>query len=200
MIGLGFDILSQPYDIGMDKMDLNDILAIVKNAKRSYRDAAAEAVIDMPELLTELIEKTFDIEDPLHVKAAWVLELVCIYDCALLDHDINTFIMGMSRLKNESALRPVSKICSIWCTYYFSNMPDLDQLERKEINEIISCNFDWLIEDHKVATQVFAMDTLKLWGQQEKWINEELRSVLEKNTDSGTSGYRAHARKLLKNL
>ncbi len=51
-----------------------------------------------------------------------------------------------------------------------------------------------------MATQVFAMDTLYLWGKQEKWVHPELKSVLEKNTDTGTSGYRAHARKLLKNL
>jgi hypothetical protein len=44
------------------------------------------------------------------------------------------------------------------------------------------------------------MDTLKLWGKHEKWINEELRLILQKNADSGTSGYKAHARKLLKNL
>lgn len=184
----------------MDRMDLGHILAIVKNAKRSYRDAAAEAVLDMPEILPELIDKTFDVDDPLHVKAAWVLELVCIHDCTLLNEYINTFIRGMSRLKDESALRPVSKICSIWCTYYFSNMSGTDQLDRKDINQIISCNFDWLIEEHKVATQVFAMDTLNLWGRQEKWINEELRSILQKNADSGTKGYKAHALKLLKNL
>jgi len=200
MIGLRFDILMQSNNSEMGKMNLNDILTLVKNAKRSYRDAAAEAMLDMPELLPELIEKTFDTDDPLHVKAAWVLELVCIQDCTLLDQHINAFIRGMSRLKHESALRPVSKICSIWCAYYFSDMSDLDGLDQKEINQIISCNFDWLIEDHKVATQVFAMETLKLWGRREKWINEELRLILEKNADSGTSGYKAHARKLLKNL
>jgi len=181
-------------------MDLNDILAIVKNAKRSYRDEATDAILAQPEILPELIDKTFDIEDPLHIKAAWILELVCIHDCTLLNKYIITFIQGMSKLKHESALRPVSKTCSIWSKYYFLNRSDLDQLNKKEIDEIISCNFDWLIAEHKVATQVYAMDSLKLWGKQEKWINEELRSILQKNADSGTSGYRAHARKLLKNL
>jgi len=184
----------------MERMELDNILAIVKNAKRSYRDAATKAVLDSPEILPELIDKTFDIDDPLHIKAAWILELVCIHDCTLLNKHITTFIRGMSTLKHESALRPVSKTCSIWCSHYFSNISNLDQLSKKEIDEIISCNFDWLIEEHKVATQVYAMDTLKLWGKHEKWINEELRLILQKNADSGTSGYKAHARKLLKNL
>ena len=180
--------------------DLNKILALVKNAKRSYRDEAAEAVINTPEILPDLVYKVFDTEDPLHIKAAWILELVCLHDCSLLNDDIVRFINGMSELTHESALRPVSKICSIWCTYYFSNESAVKRLNKKEIDAIISCNFDWLIEDHKVACQVFAMDTLKLWGKQEAWIHEELKSVLQKNADSGTSGYKAHARKLLKNL
>jgi len=180
--------------------NLNKILALVKNARRSYRDEAAEAIINTPEILPDLVDKTFDTEDPLHIKAAWILELVCLHDCTLLNDHIVLFISGMSRLTHESALRPVSKICSIWCSYYFSHGSEVKRLNKKEIDEIISCNFDWLIEDHKVACQVFAMDTLKLWGKQEDWIKEELRSVLQKNADSGTSGYKAHARKLLKNL
>ncbi len=180
--------------------NLNKILAFVKNARRSYRDEAAEAIINTPEILPDLVDKTFDTEDPLHIKAAWILELVCLHDCTLLNDHIVLFISGMSRLTHESALRPVSKICSIWCSYYFSHGSEVKRLNKKEIDEIISCNFDWLIEDHKVACQVFAMDTLKLWGKQEDWIKEELRSVLQKNADSGTSGYKAHARKLLKNL
>ncbi len=180
--------------------NLNEVLAIVKNAKRSYRDEATEAVLNAPEILPDLIDKTFDIEDPLHIKAAWILELVCLHDCTLLNDHIVIFIHGMSRLNNESALRPVSKTCSIWCSYYFSNISEVKRLSKKEIDAIISCNFDWLIEDHKVACQVFAMDTLKLWGKQEDWINDELKLVLQKNADSGTSGYKAHARKLLKNL
>jgi len=184
----------------MDETELNKILGLVKNAKRSYRDEAMQAILDMPELLPDLIDKTFDIDDPRHIKAAWVLELVCLHDCTLLNTHINTFIRGMPRLKHESALRPVSKICSIWCRYYFVHISDLSKLKNPEIDQIISCNFDWLIEEHKVATQVFAMDTLKLWGTQQEWIREELKSILQKNADAGTSGYRAHARKLLKNL
>jgi len=184
----------------MRHTNLNKILALVKNARRSYRDEAAEAVMNTPEILPDLVDKTFDTEDPLHIKAAWILELVCLHDCTLLNDHIVLFINAMSRLRHESALRPVSKICSIWCTYYFSNGSEVKRLNKKEIDEIISCNFDWLIEDHKVACQVYAMDTLKLWGNQENWIKEELRSVLQKNADSGTSGYKAHARKLLKNL
>lgn len=184
----------------MDNQDLIDILDGIKNAKRIYRDKAAEEIIQNLHLIPKLIDKVFEVNDPLHIKAAWVLELVCLENINLLSPYIKQFINGMSTLKHESALRPVSKVCCNWSSNYFSIKPAETMISEKEKEQIISCNFDWLIEDHKVATQVFAMDTLYLWGKQEKWIHPELKSVLEKNTDSGTSGYRAHARKLLKNL
>ncbi|MGI9533223.1 hypothetical protein [Lutimonas sp.] len=180
--------------------NIYEVLAIVKNAKRSYRDQATEIILGNPLLFPDLVEKTFDVDDPLHIKAAWVLELVCIQDCSLLNDYILEFIQGMPTLTHESALRPVSKICSLWSAYYFLKKTELPELKAAETDCIIACNFDWLIEEHKVACQVFAMDTLKLWAKEQTWIQEELRLVLQKNADSGTKGYRAHARKLLKNL
>ena len=184
----------------MEDTHLISILNGITNAKRIYRDKAAEDILQNPHLIPKLIDKIYDIEDPLHVKAAWVFELVCLQDITLLNPYIHQFISGMSHLKNESALRPVSKVCSLWNAYYFSEKTADVILSRQDIEQIIECNFDWLIEQHKVATQVFAMDTLKLWGNREEWIHQELKSVLQKNTDSGSSGYKAHARKLLKNL
>ncbi len=142
-------------------MDLTSILENVINAKRIYRDTAAAQILRNPELLPELIDKVYDVDDPLHIKAAWVLELVYLQDHSILDPYLHEFISRMPLLKHESALRPVSKICSLWSKYYFSQTPSKIKLSQEEVEIIISCNFDWLIEEHKVATQVFAMDTLK---------------------------------------
>lgn len=181
-------------------MDLTSILENVINAKRIYRDTAAAHILRNPELLPDLIDKVYDVNDPLHIKAAWVLELVYLQDRTILDPYLHEFISRMPLLKHESALRPVSKVCSLWSQYYFSKTPPTIKLSQDDVEIIISCNFDWLIETHKVATQVFAMDTLKLWISEQNWIQQELKSVLEKNANYGTSGYKAHARKLLKNL
>lgn len=184
----------------MDNKELLNILNIVKNAKRIYRDEAANEILNKPDLLPPLIDKVYDTDDPLHIKAAWILELVALNDILHIDKEIHRFIQGMPKLSHESALRPVSKVCSLWSKYYFSFPLSEDRIDEPEVETIISCNFDWLIEEHKVATQVFAMDTLKLFGSRHSWIKDELRLVLQKNADSGSSGYRAHARKLLKNL
>ncbi|MCA0932099.1 hypothetical protein LCM02_06525 [Lutimonas saemankumensis] len=184
----------------MGNQRLIGILEGIINAKRIYRDRAAMAISENPDLFPELIEKMYDVSDPLHVKAAWVLELVCMKDLRVLDDYISKFIQGLPRLSHESALRPASKTCFYWCSYYFSETYIGPELGTNDKETIISCNFDWLIQDHKVATQVFAMDTLNLWSMEETWIGHELRSILEMKTESGSSGYKAHARKLLKNL
>ena len=175
-------------------------LEAVKNAKRIYRDKAASYVLDHPEDLSELVSIVFDIESPLHIKAAWVLKLVCIENISLMRPHATGFLNNMSQIVHESALRPVSKVCYLISKSYFSDNKKYFELSKESVDQIIECNFDWLIEEHKVATQVFAMDTLQLWGNQYKWVQEELKLILQKKTNSGSKGYQAHARQLLKNL
>ncbi len=175
-------------------------LEAVKNAKRIYRDKAASYVLDHPEDIPELISLVFDIKSPLHIKAAWVLELVCIENILLMGPYATGFLKNMQQVVHESALRPVSKVCYFISKTYFSDNNKYFELGKESVDQIIECNFDWLIEEHKVATQVYAMDTLHLWGKQYKWVQEELKLILQKKTNSGSKGYQAHARKLLKNL
>jgi len=184
----------------MKKSRLIQELEAVKNAKRTYRDKAASYVLDHPEDIPELINLVFDVKSPLHIKAAWVLKLACIEKISLMGPHATAFLKNMKLIVHESALRPVSKVCYLISKTYFSDGNTYFDLDKESVDQIIECNFDWLIEEHKVATQVFAMDTLELWGKQYKWVKEELKLILQKKTNSGSKGYQAHARKLLKNL
>jgi hypothetical protein len=184
----------------MKKSHLIQELEAVKNAKRIYRDKAASYVLDHPEDLSELTNLVFDIKSPLHIKAAWVLELVCIENISLMGPHATGFLKNIQHVVHESALRPVSKVCYFISKSHFSDNKKYFELNKESVDQIIECNFDWLIEEHKVATQVFAMDTLQLWGKQYKWVQEELKLILQKKTNSGSKGYQAHARQLLKNL
>ena len=184
----------------MKKSPMVQELEAVKNAKRVYRDKAASYVLNHPEELPELINIVFDTKSPLHIKAAWVLELACIENISLMGPHATDFLKNMKKIVHESALRPVSKVCYFISKSYFSDDNNYFELAKASEDQIIECNFDWLIEDHKVATQAFAMDTLQLCGKQHKWVQEELKLVLQKKTNSGSKGYQAHARKILKNL
>ena len=184
----------------MKKSQLIQEVEAVKNAKRIYRDKAASYVLAHPEDMSELINLVFDVKSPLHIKAAWVLKLACIENISIMVPHARGFLKNMKHIVHESTLRPVSKICYLISKTYLSDNNKYFELDKESVDQIIECNFDWLIEEHKVATQVFAMDTLQLWGKQHKWVEEELKLILQKKTNSGSKGYQAHARKLLKNL
>lgn len=184
----------------MDKKDLISCLKGIKNAKRIYRDEAADFICQHPELFPLLLEQVFEVEDPLHIRAAWTMELLSINNIGLFEEHSVYFFDNMNKVVNESSLRPVSKTCMYLIQFKSLDSVKLDSIGPDQFEKIVESNFDWLIGEHKVATQVYAMDTLMMLGDKQPWIHEELKLILQRNTASGTKGYQAHARKILKNL
>ncbi len=186
----------------MNKSDLINELNSLKNAKRIYRDKSTDFVLNHPETFPFLLEIVFESSSKLSIKAAWVLELVCSENINLLIPHLNYYTKNLTKITDESALRPLSKVCFFITNTYFSKTGNQinKRLTNKNIDQIIENNFDWLIGNHKISIQVFAMDTLYLLGKKYDWIHQELKLVLEKNTSSRSAGYQAHAKKILKKL
>jgi len=186
----------------MNRKDLIFELNSIKNAKRSYRDKSAKFVLINPETFPFLVEIVFDQNSKLSVKASWILELVCFKNLDLIIPELNFFTQNLKQVSNESSLRPLSKVCMFITKEYYSLSENKikHHLTSTNKDQIIEAGFDWLIEDHKIATQVYAMDTLFLSGQEYKWIHPELELVLRKNIAQGSPGYQAHARNILKKI
>ncbi len=182
------------------KTDLINELSFIKNTKRVYRDNAAEFVCNNRDSFPVLLTIVFDKNSKYAVKAAWVLEIVCLKIIDLLLPHLNYFTTHLNQIKNESALRPISKICSFLSKLYVDEKDLVIKivLLKKHQEKMIVSSFDWLIEDHKVATQVFAMDTLYCLGKKLPWVHDELQSILQKNSSSSSAGYQSHARSILK--
>lgn len=173
------------------------ILGDVRNAKRAYRDQGADEILRRPELMEHLVELVFNEDRNLSVKAAWVLELVCLEEIRLIIPYRQRFSLGLDRLKDESSLRPAAKICSLLSKLYESEPWEPFDPDSEWINAMISANFEWLSGRHKVAAQVFAMDTLYHWGNRFDWIHEELLSILDQAYGKASPGYRSRARKIM---
>lgn len=187
----------------MNKSDLLFQIDAISNAKRIYRDKASKFVIDYPETFPFLIELAFDTKNHSSVKAAWVLELVCHENLNSIEPFIDFFIDNLQKIKAESALRPIAKICNFLLNgnYYQPKKDKINtNLTEEQRVKIIESNFDWLIEDHKIASQVFAMDNLYFLSKNYKWISDELKLALQKDYPFKSAGYQAHARKILKEL
>jgi len=181
----------------MNKNDLVKQINTVINAKRVYRNTATDFVIKNDELFPFLLELVFENQNRINIKSAWVLELVCQKNIVLLKNHLNYFINNLNRITDESALRPISKVCSFIANAYQNNKFKLTNSQKENI---IETNFDWVIANHKIATQVFAMDTLFILGKEYDWVHTELQLILEKNASTGSPGYQSHAKKILHKL
>ncbi len=59
----------------MNKSDLIKELSFLKNAKRIYRDNAANFICQHPETFPHLLKLVFDTQSKHAIKATWVLEI-----------------------------------------------------------------------------------------------------------------------------
>ena len=169
----------------------------MRNAKRVYRDQGRDAILRQPELLPFLLEYLYSKNKNQSIKSAWILELVCLFEIRLLIPYLSEFTGKLMTLDQESAIRPVSKTCVLISDYYVKN-PWIDLNEETPWkNNIIEASFQWLTGQHKIAAQVFAMESLYLLGQDSDWILDELFSILDKEYPNGSSGYQSRARKIM---
>ncbi len=143
-----------------------------------------------------------NVKDPISCKASWVLEFAIKQKVSLLFPIMDRFTKGLHTLELESSIRPNAKICEILVTNYFSKQDNAvkSTLKSYHLEEITAACFDWLIGNHKVASQAYSMTSLFLLGKKYDWIHPELRIVLEQNYQSGTAAYKARARMILSKL
>ncbi len=182
------------------RLELLDVLNSITNAKRIYRDRAADYVLRNPLALPDLISILFETENPIHIRAAWTTELVFLRSPGLLIQYLDTFISHLSDLKNDSALRPVAKVCQMVTQMHYSRNEKESILSDTQKDSLIEACFIWLIGDEKTATQVYAMSALAMFSKERSWIREDLTEILKKDFFSKSPGYQSHARMLLKQL
>ncbi len=182
------------------KKDLILQLEAIPNAKREYRDAAAAFVLKNKETFSYLVPLIFEGNKRINILATWVFELVCLQDLSLIQSHLDYFINSLQTVKHESQLRPISKICFKVIQSNYVKKEGIIKLSPQQKEVLAECNFDWMIENHKIATQVFAMDSLFLLGKELNWIHPELKLILQKDFQSKSPGYQAHARHLLQSL
>ncbi|PZR23089.1 MAG: hypothetical protein DI539_03980 [Flavobacterium psychrophilum] len=167
-------------------------------AHRPIRDLLSGLVLADQNLLPDLLKIAFDVSDKNHHKACWICELVFETKIEWLSSYLDTFCGSLSLFKNESALRPISKICLFATEHDDVNNGFLQYNHKEQITE--AC-FDWLINpETKVATKAYSMRTLFLLGKKEDWIYPELTRILTEDASKHTAAYKAAAKDILKKI
>jgi hypothetical protein len=180
----------------MDKDFLIIQLENIENAKRVNRLRVASIVLEAPHLFKNLLKLVFEVENKLSIKAAWVLELVCIDKLELLAPHLSYYTSNIKYLKFDSSIRPASKICNFLAIANNSRYDNLikDTITKHQIDSIIETSFDWMISNQKVAAKAYAMNALYLFGKNYDWVHKELKLIIQQNIINESSAYKARGK------
>jgi len=172
------------------------------SALREQRQATADIVMNDLSLLPELIQITFMVNDKTSCRAAWVLEFVCRQNLNLIIPHLNTFTENISKVHFDSAIRPMAKTCELLTIAHYSKKETEFKIALKSSHKekIVEACFDWMINDEKVAPKAYAMQALYLLGKEYDWIHTELIMILEHDFHNQSSGFKARAKHLIKEM
>ena len=172
----------------------------MENPKRENRQRVANIILENPQLFKELVTITFDTENKVSIKAAWVLEWICTHHHLewILPH-LDEFTLKIKTLKFDSAIRPCAKICEHLATAYYSKKENTVQkkLTSNHIDKIIETGFDWLITPQKIAVRAYTMNTLYFFGLEKEWIHPELKHLIETKIIHESKGCKARGKFIL---
>lgn len=172
------------------------------NHSRENRMKYAQLLMSNPKLVPLALEILFKVDDPISCRSAWILEFMCTENIdAILPH-LDTFTQNMQKVHLDPAVRPVAKICEHLIKSYFDKHENkVKKLLTKKHRELITelC-FDYMINDEKIAPKAYSMNSLYLLGSEFDWIHPELASILERDFQMQSSGFKARARHILKKI
>ncbi|GAA4291399.1 adenylosuccinate lyase [Aestuariibaculum suncheonense] len=172
------------------------------SASRQDRLAFARLVLNDMSLFPKLIAISFMTDDDSSSRAAWVLELVCQeYIYAIIPH-LDFFTNNLNKVQLESAIRPMAKICTFIAEHYTSKHPNpiKKSLTSLPKEKMIEACFDWMINDHKVAAKVHAMETLFLLGKETPWIHPQLVDILQQDFHHQSAAFKSRAKHILNKM
>ncbi len=167
-------------------------------AHKKSRVYVSNYIIRNEDLLSEFIAIAFDIQNKNHVKAFWSLELVCEKKLKLFVPYLDLFCEVLPKLKDDSAVRPATKICMFLANS--NHRKNGISLTQEQEHNIIEALIDRLIQDEKVAAKVYAMKALFVLGRKYDWVHEELKTIIEQDYSNHSAAYQASTRNLMKKL
>jgi len=163
-------------------------------AHRKSRDDNKAFILANLNFLNDLTQIAFNTKDKNHHKACWILELICEEQIELFIPFIDKFCEALPNFKIDPALRPTSKICLLLCK---SKKVSLTEFQEKKIIETCLIR---LIESNLAATAAYSMRALFELGKKYDWVNNELKTLLERDCSHQTPGYCFAVKDILKRL
>ena len=129
-----------------------------------------------------------------HIVASWVLEQLITNAKHLSLHTYFTeFLIAFYNQTHESKRRPFAKLLYHHCQV----KEHRDQLSAKEIDIIIACCFDTLLDAKIVAPKAHALKTIVYFKNHNDWVEDELKSYIEKELPTNSAAFKSSLRQIL---
>jgi hypothetical protein len=154
----------------------------------------ATFILENVNLLPELVSFCFQTENKLHIRACCILEKVFELKLDLSFPFLGLICDDLKLLKNDSAIRSISRFLMLMT----QDNAKKNYLTENQLEKITEACFDWLILDYRVAVKHHSVYTLIETGKFSSWIYTELRTILEKEIEFPSPGYRSIVKKFLK--
>ena len=166
------------------------------------RKKYAALLVNNPNLIPQILDILFNVDDKQSCRAAWLLEFVARENLDTILPFLDRITQQMHTVYFDSAVRPMAKICEIVVKSYYHKLPNHTKEYLKTIHKerIIEACFDWMITKQKVAVKVLSMNTLFLLGKEFDWVHPELILILERDFKSSSAAFKARARHIIKKL
>lgn len=167
------------------------------DAHRASRMSACNYVI-RKEKIEELTQIAFNLSHKSHVMAFWTLEFVCEKKLKLLIPFIDSFCEVLPKIKDDSSIRPATKIC-----YFLAKSNHRKNgitLSHEQEHNLIEALIDRLIQEEKVAAKVYAMKALFVLGKKYDWIYMELKEILVQDFPNHSAAYKSASKHILKKI
>ena len=117
------------------------------NHSREKRQEMATLVLADTRLIKPLITIAFSEQNKISSRACWVLEFLVKENLSLLFPYLDVFTASLHKIKLDSSVRPMAKICEILMKSYFSKKETESKkhLTTSHLEAITTHCFDWLI-------------------------------------------------------
>jgi hypothetical protein len=162
---------------------------LMLESSRRNTDLVADLILKKPELFDQLFCIFMQDEGPVSWKAAWVMDVASEKQPRLLKPYIGKIVSHLEKCSQDSTKRESLRMLA------------RSPLPEEQLGLLITLCFDWLTSSKEsVAVKMFSMEILYRISQQEPEMKKELADSIEWRMQEETPGFRAHGKKLLKQL
>ena len=162
---------------------------LLKGNSRSYTDFVADVVTKCPELVSELWDIYFAIEEPVSRRAAWIIDTASEYKPDWVEPFLPQLIAKLTEFNHDGLKRHALRM--------IARMPFPAGTE----GELLTITFEWLVSTtESVAVKMYSIQILYRLSATEPDILQELYDTIEFQMADGTPGFRSIGSKLMQQI